>query len=158
MFCGQCGVQLEAEDRFCGGCGTAADPAPPAGSSRSVQRNHHRLIGVITCAVAVILAFALLSALCGSGNHLAGTWVNGTGDLCFVFNKDGSCFSTKNQTAIPSDAVYYQTSANNIIIFSDINHYPYDPVIYRILGSRLYLTGVGFMGNPGSREYEFIRR
>jgi len=123
--------QVYQADTKSGGFGTAAKKLNP------------KHVGMITCAVLVFIAIIGISAIFngGKGGGIVGTWVNDSGETCFVFNKDGSCQTTLNQDSVICDSINYKITGNGTIIFSDIYGHPCEPIPYRINGNKLYLTG-----------------
>ena len=167
MFCGKCGVQIEIDDKFCAGCGTIINNQP---TNKEIQLKSHslatipflkksknKLVVIMTCIVIIILIVIGVFVL-SRNSSIVGTWVNDDGEICFVFNKDGSCTVSNNQLAIPVDSIYYKVTENNTIIFSDMYNYPYPPVDYQIAGNKLYIFNrVTWLGERTSVEYEFKR-
>jgi len=87
-FCGKCGASLESGGEFCSKCGTRSDSFNEQPTSQQMplggyenratkppNKSNHRLIGLIACALVVIVAIVGVASVFG-GNKLEGTrWV-----------------------------------------------------------------------------------
>jgi len=169
-FCGKCGTQMNEGAKFCRSCGTATVKQPLYQStqftpvSRRVnhlkKRSNKKVIGIITCAtVALILIIGSISVFNGSRNQngIVGSWINSNGEVCLVFNKDGSFQATNKQIAIPTDSINYKTTQNQTVIFSDIYGHPYEPAQYRIKENTLYIQATRYGIDSAFGEFEFYR-
>lgn len=67
MYCSHCGVQVQAEQKFCPSCGKPLGAAPAAGApaptSRGRVQNHLQLLGVLWIAYGGLKLLAALAVL-----------------------------------------------------------------------------------------------
>jgi len=96
MFCEKCGSQVENNEKFCGSCGAVVDRQKPSvGNVQSTKTNNHKKIGMITCAVVLLVVIGIITIFISGNNidrSLVGTWEpTARGDTSqFKFHRGGS--------------------------------------------------------------------
>ncbi len=68
MYCGQCGAQIQPDQKFCNSCGTAVTTAPAAGApARGRVSRHLQVLGILWIVFSVLRLIPGLAMLGMSG-------------------------------------------------------------------------------------------
>ena len=143
---------MEGKRQVCPNCGYER------GYKRTAKTTNNKLIGIIACAVALIVVIVGAVAIFGSGDggngidsRIIGTWEGSDGfySASFVFNKDGS--AKVMGMGKTSDTFYYETKQNRTLTIYNRNSTDEMTMGYKIDGNKLYLY-------QDSKELVLIRK
>ena len=96
MFCGKCGTQVENSEKFCGSCGAVSNQQPVVQTNQANQTmvtqtpkaTNNRLIGIIACAVVLVIVIIGAVAIFGggglSGKYVSTQQTNNVGDRNYI--------------------------------------------------------------------------
>ena len=112
MFCGKCGATVEPGVKFCGSCGEVMEVVSNSASPQNVgayqtaapaetaTKTNYKLIGIIACAIALlVVVIGLGSLFSGGSSSNKGSGSYKSSQQCYMCNKSpAKKFVTANGT------------------------------------------------------------